>query len=52
MKDYSYLAEGSVVVARSRLDKLLEAQTNWEVVDTGIDKTEGCYSGVQPEQGS
>ena len=52
VKDCSYLAEGSVVVAWSRLGRLLEVQTNWEDVDTGIDKIEGCYSGVQPQQGS
>ena len=52
VKYYSYLAEGSVVVSWSRLDKLLEAQKNWEDIDTGTDKTEGCYSGVQPQQGS
>ena len=52
MKDYSYLAEGSVVVAWSRLGKLLEVQTNWEDVDTGTDKTECYYSGIQPARGS
>ena len=52
MKDYSYLAEGGVVVAWSRLGRLLEVQTNWEDVDSGTDKTEGCYSGVQRVQGS
>ena len=51
-KDCSYLVEGSVVVAWSRLGRLLEVQTNWGDVDTGTDKTEGCYSGVQLEQGS